>query len=177
MLAGAISGRGLEVRTGTLTSRIEADPAGCRLVFAEGHSLTVDLVVVATGIRPRNELALASGLPTGAAGAIVVDDALPAGDATSYTTTGVYRLLWTERGRLMGALGVGPWPELGRLQRAVDAQRRVWPWQLARFERAGRLWAEELECRSGALCRSAGPGSPGLECRAGALCRSATQSG
>ena len=37
----------------------------------------VDVVVFATGVRPRDELARAAGLPTGERGGVVVDDALP----------------------------------------------------------------------------------------------------
>lgn len=47
------------------------------------------------------------------------------------------------RGRLVGALGVGPWPQARRVQEAVAAQRRVWPWQLWRFRRDGQLWADD----------------------------------
>ncbi len=52
----------------------------------------------------------------------------------------VYRKLIVERGRLRGAIAVGEWPEWPRVQEAVIARRRVWPWQLAGFRRRGALW-------------------------------------
>ncbi|WP_198289168.1 FAD-dependent oxidoreductase [Methyloversatilis thermotolerans] len=53
------------------------------------------------------------------------------------------RTLVTRRGRLVGALGVGPWPQARRVQEAVGAQRRIWPWQLWRFRRDGHLWSDD----------------------------------
>jgi nitrite reductase (NADH) large subunit len=54
----------------------------------------------------------------------------------------VYRKLVTFRGRLVGAIAVGECPELNRLQEAVTRQRRVWPWQLLRFNQTGAMWPE-----------------------------------
>ncbi len=56
---------------------------------------------------------------------------------------GIYRKLMVRKGRLVGAIGVGEWPERSRLQEAVRTGRRVWPWQTRAFARHGRLWAEE----------------------------------
>lgn len=53
------------------------------------------------------------------------------------------RTLVVRRGRLVGALGVGPWPQARRIQEAVGAERRVWPWQLWRFRRDGQLWSDD----------------------------------
>lgn len=53
-----------------------------------------------------------------------------------------YRRLRFERGRLVGALGVGEWPEFARIQDATVRQRRIWPWDVRRFERTGRLWPD-----------------------------------
>jgi nitrite reductase (NADH) large subunit len=52
---------------------------------------------------------------------------------------GLYYLLALRRGRLIGALAVGPYPEVNRVQQAVKERRRVWPWQLRRFRAEGRL--------------------------------------
>src|SRR5699024_823055 len=41
--------------------------------FADGGRLDVDVVVLATGVRPRDELVRASGLPVGERGGAVVD--------------------------------------------------------------------------------------------------------
>jgi nitrite reductase (NADH) large subunit len=55
---------------------------------------------------------------------------------------GVYRKLVVSRGRLIGAIAVGEFDELRRVQEAVVRQRHVYPWQIARFRKHGRLWAE-----------------------------------
>ncbi len=53
-----------------------------------------------------------------------------------------YRKLVLRRGRLVGAVGIGHWPERARIQEAVRTGRRAWPWQQWRFARHGRLWPE-----------------------------------
>jgi nitrite reductase (NADH) large subunit len=53
-----------------------------------------------------------------------------------------YRKLLLERGRLVGAIAVGEWPDLGRVQEAITRRRRLWPWQLGRFGRTGSPWPE-----------------------------------
>jgi nitrite reductase (NADH) large subunit len=50
------------------------------LAFADGSELSVDMVVVSAGIRPRDELARACGLEVGVPGGVVVDDALQSSD-------------------------------------------------------------------------------------------------
>jgi nitrite reductase (NADH) large subunit len=70
---------------------------------------------------------------------------LDRGDTFSYRRDGVYRLIRLDRGRLAGLLGVGDWPEIGRVQDAVSRRARIWPWQTDRFERTGTLWARSEE--------------------------------
>jgi len=72
-----IEGLGVTVRTGTATSRVKADRDGrvTRMDFADGTRLDVDVVVFATGVRPRDELARDAGLAVGERGGVVVDDA------------------------------------------------------------------------------------------------------
>ena len=55
---------------------------------------------------------------------------------------GVYRKLVLRNRRLQGAIALADWDELGRVQEAVTHGRRVWPWQVRRFQRSGRLWPE-----------------------------------
>jgi len=66
---------GVTVRTGAPAAAIEAGPGGrvARLVVA-GEAIDVDLVVISAGIRPRDELARASGLPVADRGGVTVDD-------------------------------------------------------------------------------------------------------
>ncbi|MGP0090055.1 MAG: FAD-dependent oxidoreductase [Xanthobacteraceae bacterium] len=66
------------------------------------------------------------------------------GDVRAFTysdaDTGIYRRLVTRRGRLVGALGVGAWPETNRIQQSVRDHDIVWPWQSLRFARRGQLY-------------------------------------
>ena len=54
---------------------------------------------------------------------------------------GVYRKLVLRGGRLAGAIALGPWHETQRLQEAVTARRRLWPWEVMRFRSTGILWS------------------------------------
>lgn len=67
---------GVSVRTSTATSKVRAGSNGRvnRMDFADGSKLPVDLVVFATGVRPRDELAREAGLDVGERGGVVVDD-------------------------------------------------------------------------------------------------------
>jgi nitrite reductase (NADH) large subunit len=201
----------IDVRTSAITRRIESNGRRRTLHFAGGDSLTVDMVVIATGIRPRTELARGCDLARSLEGGVIVDDRLRTSDPnifaigecashraqihglaapgyamadalashligrrTTFTPPvpvtrlkllGVdvvsagepldrgqtvraragdgYRLLRIERGRLVGALGVGAWKEFSRIQDATLRRRLVWPWQISRFERTGNLWPSQ----------------------------------
>ncbi|MBI3687725.1 MAG: nitrite reductase large subunit [Actinobacteria bacterium] len=67
---------GVHVHTSTATARLHAGPDGRvrRMDFADGGRLDVRVVVFAAGVRPRDELARACGLPVGERGGVVVDD-------------------------------------------------------------------------------------------------------
>lgn len=71
-----INDKGIAVRPETATSGMKphrrTGHVG-RLEFGDGGRLDVDVVVVATGVRPRDELARAAGLPVGERGGAVVD--------------------------------------------------------------------------------------------------------
>lgn len=54
----------------------------------------------------------------------------------------VYRKLVVQRGRLVGAIALGDWSEINRLQEAIRNRARLLPWQRLRFAVCGRLWAE-----------------------------------
>lgn len=53
---------------------------------------------------------------------------------------GIYRKLVLHKGVLIGALGIGPWPEMNRVQEAFMANRRIALWQRGLFKLTGRLW-------------------------------------
>jgi nitrite reductase (NADH) large subunit len=63
--------------------------------------------------------------------------------AHTHTADGVYRKLVVSRGRLIGALALGEWAALSRVQEAVQQRRRLWPWQLVRFRHSGDPWPPE----------------------------------
>jgi nitrite reductase (NADH) large subunit len=52
----------------------------------------------------------------------------------------IYRKIVVRRGRLIGALALGQWDAIPRVQEAVTKGRRVWPWQALHFRHAGDLW-------------------------------------
>ncbi|MFF2620912.1 FAD-dependent oxidoreductase [Oerskovia jenensis] len=75
-LGRLINDRGIAVRVSTATQQMRpARTTGHvgRLDFVDGGRLDVDVVVLATGVRPRDELARAAGLPVGERGGAVVD--------------------------------------------------------------------------------------------------------
>jgi nitrite reductase (NADH) large subunit len=68
---------GVEVRTATATAALHVGPDGrvSSMEFADGTVVDADVVVFATGVRPRDELARDAGLVIGERGGVVVDDA------------------------------------------------------------------------------------------------------
>lgn len=80
---------------------------------------------------------------------------------------GIYRKLLVRGTRLHGALGIGEWPEVARLQAHVADSGRVYPWQVIRFVHTGLLWpadetgqvrhwpAEAVVCQCNSVTRGA----------------------
>jgi nitrite reductase (NADH) large subunit len=56
---------------------------------------------------------------------------------------GIYRVLVFSGARLVGALGIGDWPEVTNLQEAIRSKALVLPWHRLRFRSTGRLWPEQ----------------------------------
>ncbi len=54
----------------------------------------------------------------------------------------LYRKLLLDRGQLVGAMAIGEWPEINRIQEAVTRRQRIWPWQWSGFISTGTLWSE-----------------------------------
>ncbi|AEE45399.1 nitrite reductase large subunit NirB [Cellulomonas fimi] len=71
-----INAIGIGVRVNAMTVRIRPHRRGGvgRLDLADGGRVDADVVVVAAGVRPRDELARAAGLEVGPRGGVVVDD-------------------------------------------------------------------------------------------------------
>ncbi len=66
---------GAVVHVGAMTTRLEAGPGGRvnRLVLSDGSEVDADVVVVAAGVRPRDELARGCELATGDRGGVLTD--------------------------------------------------------------------------------------------------------
>lgn len=80
LLTAHVEKLGLKVCAQRETEKIEALGADRLLQFNTGECLRVQLVVIATGIRPRDELAAQCGLEVAPRGGIRVNDALQASD-------------------------------------------------------------------------------------------------
>jgi nitrite reductase (NADH) large subunit len=70
-----IEARGISVRTGSVTTRLDADVRGRvqGLEFREGDYADTDVVVFTVGVRPRDQLARAAGLKVEPRGGVVID--------------------------------------------------------------------------------------------------------
>ncbi|KAB1911008.1 nitrite reductase large subunit NirB [Micromonospora sp. AMSO31t] len=75
MLRRYVEDLGVTTYLGVATSALRPGPDGTvgALELSDGRTVGADLVVVAAGIRPRDELARAAGLPLGPRGGVLVD--------------------------------------------------------------------------------------------------------
>ena len=80
LLDDQVRALGVETHLGYRLQSIEKVDSRLRLHFQDGIALTGDVVVMATGIRPRDELAQAAGLRCEARGGVVVSDELATSD-------------------------------------------------------------------------------------------------
>lgn len=51
-----------------------------------------------------------------------------------------YRKLVLSNRRVVGAISVGTWEERDRVQQAIAARQRIWPWNRSSFRNSGMLW-------------------------------------
>ncbi|MFI6265069.1 nitrite reductase large subunit NirB [Micromonospora sp. NPDC051006] len=84
MLRRRIEELGIAVHCGTAVTGIAAAGDALRLSTAGDLTLDTDLVVFAAGVRPRDELARAAGLPVGERGGVLVDAACRTADERIY---------------------------------------------------------------------------------------------
>jgi nitrite reductase (NADH) large subunit len=80
LLCKQIETLGVVVHSPRDTRSVTATPDGVRLHFADHSTLDTGLLVVATGITPRDELARHADLPCGRRGGVTVDDYLRTAD-------------------------------------------------------------------------------------------------
>ncbi len=77
LVHAAMEGMGIDVRTHTEVSAIEADVDGrARAVVTDSETFPADLVILGIGVRPNTDLARSAGLPLGDAGGLVTDDTM-----------------------------------------------------------------------------------------------------
>lgn len=75
---------GLNIHLSKVTQEITGDEAITGMQFADGSHIDVDMLVISAGIRPRDELAKASGIETHPRGGILVDNALQTSDPSIF---------------------------------------------------------------------------------------------
>ena len=73
LLKRKIESLGIQVHLGKNSKEILGDGAMTGILFHDGETLSVDMLVISAGIRPRDELAVKSGLVTGARGGVEVN--------------------------------------------------------------------------------------------------------
>jgi nitrite reductase (NADH) large subunit len=85
-LRRTVENLGVTVHTGVGTAEITTGEDGrvAGATLSDGSSLATDLVVFSAGVRPRDELARACGLPVGERGGIVVDESCRTSDEAVY---------------------------------------------------------------------------------------------
>ena len=76
LLVKKIEELGVRVHLSKATQQVTGNGKVRGMAFADGAGLDVDMIIVSTGIRPRDELAKACGLEVGERGGIAVNDEL-----------------------------------------------------------------------------------------------------
>ena len=84
VLVGKINALGVQVHLNKNTKEILGNGKVEGMAFADGPELDVKMIVVSAGIKPRDDLARASGLMVGQRGGVVVDDHLRTSDPDIY---------------------------------------------------------------------------------------------
>ena len=72
-------------------------------------------------------------------------DALQPGQPLVFSDSTCYRMLNFRSGRLIGAIGTGAWPELGRIQTLIERCGGLSRWQRNRFLKTGNAFAPGSE--------------------------------
>ena len=204
---------GVKVHLTKRTKAIEKHGDFLIVKFDTGESLSVKMVVISAGVRPRDDLARSMGLKIGARGGIEVDDHLQTSDPNIFSigecvihrgvvyglvgpcfemakvlaerfqgiestfesgdrsaqlkllgvdvvafgepigdspdTTAVTapaaagcRTVLLRNKRIVGAIGVGKWPEAPRIRAAISSNKRLRSWEINRFLKTGQFWHE-----------------------------------
>ena len=84
LLRNKVEEMGVEVYTVRRTEHFERSANGIRIQFGNASASEVDVVVVAAGVRPRDELARSAGLVIGPRGGVVVNQHLMTSDSNIF---------------------------------------------------------------------------------------------
>ncbi len=84
LLVKKIEELGVRVHLGKATQQVTGNGRVRGMAFADGGALDVDMIIVSTGIRPRDELAKHCGLEVGERGGVAVNDELQTSDPDIY---------------------------------------------------------------------------------------------
>nr|WP_305910288.1 nitrite reductase large subunit NirB [Methylomarinum sp. Ch1-1]MDP4522432.1 nitrite reductase large subunit NirB [Methylomarinum sp. Ch1-1] len=104
MLRSKIEALGVKVHTSKNTRNIsDGDRHALKMEFADDDSLETDLILFSAGIRPRDDIAHASGLEVGPRGGIVIDDECKTSNPDIYAIGEC--ALWN--GRIFGLVAPG----------------------------------------------------------------------
>ncbi len=103
LLVRKIESLGVHVHLNRATKEVRGQSGVEQLVFQDGQTLDVDMIIVSTGIRPRDELAREAGLDIGPRGGVVVDDHLRSSDEAIFAIGEVA----AHAGRIYGLVAPG----------------------------------------------------------------------
>ena len=84
ILVSKIESLGVRVHLNKATQEVTGNGRVAGMVFADGESLDVDMIIVSAGIRPRDELARECDLKVGERGGVAVDNRLRTSDPNIY---------------------------------------------------------------------------------------------
>ncbi len=84
MLQDKVEALGIEVRTGEVISGLEGEGSVQAVRLENGQSLPADLVILATGIQPNDELGRDAGLELGRTGGIAINNTTRTSDPNIY---------------------------------------------------------------------------------------------
>ena len=79
-LCDKIKSLGIELHLGAEVGEIHGDDSVCGVGLKSGEQLSVEMVIISAGIRPRDDLAKSCGLTVGERGGIAVDDSMRTSD-------------------------------------------------------------------------------------------------
>ena len=114
-LAAELASLGIAIRFGRTVAAFEERPDAVDVVLDDGSRLAADLAIVCTGVRPRSELAAATGLELGPRGHVVVDEFLRTSDPDIYAAGDVIEVAEPVLGGRTAIALAGPANKQGRI--------------------------------------------------------------